>query len=120
MKKSTGNIEYYRNWQIDKNKSPGSLHDKFSDDKIYHGIDWTLNLGMAEAKEMEKEFQQIYESKMNEWIESDDIETKMFNPTQLLIKSFVRDREWWEEKPQVYNAAYRLCWGRGAPDIEDL
>lgn len=120
MKKSTGNIEYYRNWQIDKNKSPGSLHDKFSDDKIYHGIDWTLNLGMAETKEMEEEFHKIYEAKeqMNEWI--DDGSSGLFSPRQTIIRSFMTDRDWWESNPKIYNAAYNLFLERDAPDIEDL
>lgn len=119
MKKSTGNIEYYRNWQIDKNKSPGSLHDKFSDDKIYHGIDWTLNLGMAEAKEMENEFQQIYESKMNEWID-ENAEFKIYKPEQIIMRSFIHDKKWWESNPKVYNAVYLKFMGTDAPDIDDL
>ena len=57
------NIEYHKGWQIEKNGSPGSLHNKFSNDKIVHGIDSSLNLGMAEANTMEKEFEQIYESR---------------------------------------------------------
>lgn len=43
------NIEYKKGWQIEKNGSPESLHNKFSDDKIKSGIDSTGNIGMAES-----------------------------------------------------------------------
>ena len=110
------NIEYHKGWQIEKNGSPGSLHNKFSNDKIVHGIDSSLNLGMAEANTMEKEFEQIYESIFNEWI---DNEAGLFSAKQIITHSFMTDTEWWKENPKVYNAVYQAFTGRSAPDLED-
>jgi hypothetical protein len=115
----TGNIEYHRGWQIEKNGSPGSLHNKFSNDKIIHGIDSSLNIGMAETQDMNKDFEKIYESthKMEEWIDQDH---GMFGPKQIIMKSFMTEKDWWEENPKVYNAVFNFFTGRDAPDLEDL
>lgn len=44
------NIEYKKGWQIKKNGSPTSLHNRFNDDKIYGVIDSTGNLGESFLK----------------------------------------------------------------------
>lgn len=111
------NIEYHKGWQIEKNGSPGSLHNKFSNDKIVHGIDSSLNLGMAEAENMNKEFEKIYESRFDEWI---DNEAGLFNPTQVIMRSFMTDTDWWKENPRVYNAVHKAMTGRPAPDLDEL
>lgn len=80
---STENIEYKKGWQIERNKdNPKALHQLFSNDKIIHGMDASLNIGMAETMEQEKEFECI----LNE------AQEKMLTESLEKMKEAVMDR----------------------------
>lgn len=109
------NIEYKKGWQIEKNGSPNSLHFKFSDDKIYHGINSSLNLGLAEMESIEVnkgKLEESFKRVLNEWQPAD----KDF---ELIKDSFLRKRDFWEQEPELANAVARKIIGFKLFDTDD-
>lgn len=98
------NIEYKKGWQIEKNGSPNSLHFKFSNDKIIHGIDTSLNLGLAEMEnKLNKRILESFDRvmKLNEW----EVGTK--EDTELIKHSLFHKKEFWEQEPALANVVSR-------------